>query len=80
MEESASEIIFSNDNKYLALACDKHVKVFHNITGRRVAINDLETSLKTAKTQGAKERFQSLIDEHRFIYFILCFLVIFISF
>lgn len=63
--ESASEILFSNDNNYLALACDKHVKVFHNITGRRVAINDLETNLKTAKTQGAKERLQTLIDENR---------------
>ena len=52
----------------MALACDKHVKVFHNITGRRVAINDLETNLKTAKTQGAKERLQTLIDENRFIY------------
>lgn len=64
--ESAAEILFSNDNKYLAIACDKHVKVFYNVTGHRVAINDLETNLKTAKTQGAKERMQQLIDEHRY--------------
>lgn len=63
--DSASEILFSNDNKYLALACDKQVKVFHNVTGHRVALSDLESSLKTAKTQGAKERIQQLIDEHK---------------
>jgi hypothetical protein len=63
--DSATEIQFSNDNKYLAIACDKHIKVFHNITGHRVALNDLESNLKTCKTQGAKERIESLICEHK---------------
>jgi len=35
------------------------------VTGHRVALKDLEANLKTCKTQGAKERIESLIDEHR---------------
>ena len=61
-----NEILFSNDNLYLAVACDKHVKVFHNVTGHKVAIQDLDKNLKATKTQGAKERLEQLIDAHRY--------------
>lgn len=60
------EISFSVDNKYLAVACDRQVKVFYNITGHRVAVSDYETKLKTAKTQAAKERFEQAIQEHKY--------------
>jgi len=63
--ETVNEILFSNDNLYLAVACDKHVKVFHNVTGHKVAIQDLEKNLKATKTEGAKERLEQLIDGHR---------------
>lgn len=62
--ENVREILFSNDNKYLAIACDKHVKVFHNITGHKVAIQSLKKELNSAKTQAAKQRIEQLIDEH----------------
>lgn len=55
---------FSNDNKFLAVAGDRQIKIFHNVTGKKAAIKDLKTSLKSAKTQGAKERMQQQIDEY----------------
>lgn len=59
---------FSPDNKYLAVACDRHIKVFYNITGHRVAISDFEAKLKTsAKTQAAKERMEQAIQEHKLV-------------
>lgn len=60
---------FSPDNKYLAVACDRHIKVFYNITGHRVAIVDFEAKLKTSakKTQAAKERMEQAIQEHKLV-------------
>jgi hypothetical protein len=66
-EENPNEICFSVDNKYLAIACDRHVKVFYNLTGHRVAIVDFESKLKTVKTQAAKERIEQTIDEHKLV-------------
>lgn len=62
--EKVCEILFSSDNKYLAVACDKHVKVFHNITGHKVAIQALKKELVSARTEGAKQRIEQLIDGH----------------
>ncbi len=63
-KESVSEILFSSDNKYLAVACDKQIKIFHNVTGHRVAMDILKKELLSAKTEGAKQRIEKLIDEH----------------
>lgn len=63
--DEINEICFSNDNKYLAVACDRQVKIFYNITGHKVAINDLSEKLKAAKTQASKERMEQNIEEHR---------------
>lgn len=63
-KESVKEILFSNDNKYLAIACDKHVKVFHNITGHKVSLQSLKKELVSAKTEAAKQRIEQLIDGH----------------
>ena len=65
--ESVSELLFSSDNKYVSVACDKHVKVFYNITGLKVFIKDTEEKLRTAKTQGTKERLQQLIADNKFL-------------
>jgi WD40 repeat protein len=65
-EGSVSEISFSNDNKYLAIACDRQIKVFHNVTGHRVAIQDLKTKIIKAKTVAIKERMQQQIDENEY--------------
>lgn len=51
----------------MAIACDRHVKVFYNLTGHRVAIVDFESKLKTVKTQAAKERIEQTIDEHKLV-------------
>lgn len=64
-EDSVCEIGFSNDNNYLAVAGDRHVKIFRNITGHKSAIQDLEAQLKTVKTQSGKERIEQLIQQHR---------------
>lgn len=65
MKDSVCEIAFSNDNNYLAVAGDRHVKIFRNITGHKSAILDLESQLKTVKTQSGKERIEQLIEQHR---------------
>lgn len=64
-KDSICEISFSNDNNYLAVAGDRHVKIFRNITGHKSAILDLESQLKTVKTQSGKERIEQLIEQHR---------------
>ena len=65
--DSVSEMSFSPDNKYLTVACDRQVKTFFNVTGHRVAIQDLKINLRTAKTEGAKERIEQNIEEHQLI-------------
>ena len=62
--ENISEIAFSSCSNYLALACDKHVKIFNNIAGHRVAIESLKKELVAAKTEGAKQRIEQSIDTH----------------
>ena len=59
------ELCFTNDNKFLAVACDRHVKVFYNLTGHRAACQDLELKLKSAKTAASKERIEQSIQEHK---------------
>ncbi|CAF0719924.1 unnamed protein product [Brachionus calyciflorus] len=63
--DSVTELMFSSDNKYLSVAGDRHVKIFKNITGHKVAVQDLESQIKNAKTQGAKERIEQQIQEHK---------------
>ncbi|RNA06630.1 transducin beta 2 [Brachionus plicatilis] len=63
--DSICEISFSTDNNYLAVAGDRHVKIFRNITGHKTAIQDLKSQLKTVKTQSGKERIEQLIGQHR---------------
>lgn len=55
---------FSSCSNYLALACDKHVRIFNNITGHKVAIESLKKELIAAKTEGAKQRIEQIIDGH----------------
>jgi hypothetical protein len=57
--------MFSQDNKYLAVACDRSVKVFFNITSHKVAIRDLVEKLNGSKTEASKERILNLIDHHQ---------------
>ena len=65
--DSAVDIQYSSDSKYLAIAGDRNVKVFHNITGFKAAIEESTMKLKEAKTESAKQRIQTVIDEYKYI-------------
>ena len=56
---------FSVSSRYLAVAGDKHVAVFHNVAGYRSTIAELEHKQKTATSAAMRERLQAQIDEAR---------------
>jgi hypothetical protein len=58
---------FTNDSKYLAVAGDRHIKIFHNVTGFRVAIEDCLDKIKTAKSESTKERLKQMVDEYKYV-------------
>jgi WD40 repeat protein len=63
--ESLSEICFSTDNNFLAVASDRQIKIFYNYTGHKASINDLNEKLKTSKTEASKERILEMIKSHK---------------
>ncbi len=65
LQDSINEIQFSNDNKYLAVAGDRHIKIFHNITGFKVNIEDCLEKIKTTKSESTKERLKETIEEFK---------------
>ncbi|XP_013777302.1 transducin beta-like protein 2 [Limulus polyphemus] len=54
---------FSQSGKYLLVAGEKHIRVFHNIQGYKNTVHELEEKKKHANNQTFKERLQSQIDE-----------------
>ena len=62
MLKYTKKILFGQNEIWVKVSFE--LKVFFNLTGHKVAIVDLETKLKTAKTEASKERFQQMIDDH----------------
>uniref|UniRef100_A0A1B6MB85 Uncharacterized protein n=1 Tax=Graphocephala atropunctata TaxID=36148 RepID=A0A1B6MB85_9HEMI len=58
-----SRVLFDSSGDHLLTAGEKHVRVFHNVTGRRVAIASARLRLSTANNSAAtKERLESSIS------------------
>jgi len=56
---------FSINSRFLVVAGDKHVAVFHNVAGYRSTIAELEDKKKSATSAAMRERLQAQIDEAR---------------
>ncbi|GJQ80910.1 putative cellular response to glucose starvation [Trypoxylus dichotomus] len=58
-----TSILFDSLGKYIFTAGDKHIRVFHNVTGYRCAITTANNKLKQNQTSATKERLQKLIAD-----------------
>ena len=58
-------VSFDNTSRYLVVAGDKHVCVFHNVTGYQATMADLEAKKKKATNSAYRERLQEQIEEAR---------------
>jgi len=62
--EPVSSITFDSSNKYVVTAGDKHIRVFHNVPGHRIAVQDLQATLKKLiSNTAARERIELQIKE-----------------
>jgi len=62
--EPITSVVFDSNSKYVLTAGDKHIRVFHNVPGLRIAVQDLETTLKKqSSNSAAKERIETQIKE-----------------
>ncbi|RZF40481.1 hypothetical protein LSTR_LSTR000360, partial [Laodelphax striatellus] len=61
---SINALMFDAASELLLTAGDKHIRVFHNVTGRRTTIATANEKLKqSANSAATKERLQSIIKE-----------------
>jgi len=58
-------LIFDTVGKYLLVAGNKHIKIFHNITGYRTAIESAKRKLQQRQTQATKERLERIIQDNK---------------
>ncbi|KAG5891305.1 hypothetical protein JTB14_002866 [Gonioctena quinquepunctata] len=58
-----TSIMFDSTGKYILVAGDKQVRIFHNVTGYRCNIETAKEKLKEHQTSATKERLQNLIKE-----------------
>lgn len=58
-------IMFDPYGKWLVVAVEKHIRIFHNVTGYRIALQDLEERRKVASNASLRERIQQQINEAR---------------
>jgi len=65
MADGVMALEFSISSRYLAVAGDKHVAVFHNVAGYRSTIAELEDKKKSATSAAMRERLQAQINEAR---------------
>ncbi|XP_076169401.1 transducin beta-like protein 2 isoform X3 [Ptiloglossa arizonensis] len=61
-------LAFNALGEYILVAGDKHIKVFHNVTGYRVAIESAKRKLTQNQTSATKKRLEKLIiDNTKFL-------------
>lgn len=58
-------ILFDAMGKYLLASGDKYIRVFHNVTGYRCAIETAQEKLKSSQTSATKERLELLIKTNK---------------
>lgn len=56
-------IMFDSSGKYVLTAGDKHIRVFHNVTGVHCDITTAKDKLKQTQTSATKERLQKVIQD-----------------
>jgi len=62
--EPITSVVFDSNSKYVLTAGDKHIRVFHNVPGLKIAVQDLEATLKKqSSNSAAKERIENQIKE-----------------
>nr|XP_012221648.1 PREDICTED: transducin beta-like protein 2 [Linepithema humile] len=58
-------LAFDTVGKYLLVAGNKHIKIFHNIPGYRTAIESAKRKLQQRQTQATKERLERIIQDNK---------------
>ncbi|CAK9828448.1 mRNA-capping enzyme [Anthophora retusa] len=58
-------LAFDAAGEYVLVAGDRHIKVFRNVTGYRVAIESAKRKLTQKQTSATKERLEKLIEDNR---------------
>lgn len=61
--DNITGVMFDSSGKYLLTSGDKHIRVFHNVTGLRCDIADAKEKLKQSQTSATKERLQQIIKD-----------------
>nr|CAI5860222.1 unnamed protein product [Callosobruchus analis] len=61
--DNITAILFDSTGKYILTAGEKQIRVFHNVTGYRCAIEMAKLKLKDHQTSATKERLEKLIKE-----------------
>lgn len=61
--EEISDLKFDINSRFLVSSGDRAIRVFHNSTGYRAAIQDMEAMLKKASNEGMRQRLQQQIQE-----------------
>ena len=55
-------ILFDSESKWLITSGDKHVRVFLNVPGYQLSLQDLKEGQRKSKTEGMKQRIQEQIE------------------
>ena len=55
-------LLFDSEGKWLISSGDKHVRVFLNVPGYQISLQDLKENKTKAKTEGMKQRIQEQIE------------------
>ncbi|XP_063058523.1 transducin beta-like protein 2 [Engraulis encrasicolus] len=61
--EEVNHLRFDINGRFLVSSGDRAIRVFHNVTGYRAAIQDMQEMLKKASNEGMKQRLQQQIKE-----------------
>ncbi|KAF2895535.1 hypothetical protein ILUMI_10640 [Ignelater luminosus] len=59
-----TSIMFDSLGKYLLVSGDKHIRVFHNVTGYRCEVATAKEKLKQNQTSATRERLEKLICDN----------------
>lgn len=59
-----TRILFDDEGKYVLVAGDRHVRIFHNVTGQKAILNSARAKIKQPHHNAAtKERLQQQITD-----------------
>ncbi|MCJ8742131.1 hypothetical protein PDJAM_G00078810 [Pangasius djambal] len=61
--EDITDLKFDINNRFLVSSGDRAIRVFHNVTGYRAAIADMQALLKKSTNAGVKQRLQQQITD-----------------